>query len=121
MPRRRLRPTKSKPRRPLHVRRNDLVQILAGKDVGKRGRVLRVFPATRRVLVEGANLIKRHTRPNPRQNIKGGVVEREAPIAVSNVMIIDPDTSRPTRIRYTRLSDGRKVRVSVRSEGVIDR
>lgn len=105
----------------LHVKKDDLVQIMAGSDVGKRGRVLRVFPETGRVLVEGVHLIRRHTKANPRQNIKGGVVEREAPVAVSNVMLVDPETNAPTRIRRTRLSDGRKVRVSVRSEGVLDR
>lgn len=105
----------------LHVKKDDLVQIMAGSDIGKRGRVLRVFPETGRVLVEGVHLIRRHTKANPRQNIKGGVVEREAPVAVSNVMLVDPETNAPTRTRRTRLSDGRKVRVSVRSEGVLDR
>ncbi len=108
------------PRR-IHVRKNDLVQILSGSDAGKRGRILRLFPEAGRVLVEGINMIKRHTKANPRQNIKGGVVEREAAIALSNVMIVDPETNLPTRIRRTRLTDGRKVRVSVRSQGVIDR
>lgn len=105
----------------LHVKKDDMVQVMAGSDIGKRGRVLRVFPETGRVLVEGVHLIRRHTKANPRQNIKGGVVEREAPVAVSNVMLVDPETNAPTRIRRTRLSDGRKVRVSVRSEGVLDR
>ena len=109
------------PPRRLHVRKNDLVQIMAGSDLGKRGRILRVFPHTGRVLVEGVNMIKRHTKANPRQNIKGGVVEREATIAISNVMIVDPETNLPTRIGRTRLTDGRKVRVSVRSQGVIDK
>lgn len=108
-------------RQRLHVRKNDLVQVMAGADLGKRGRVLRVFPENGRVLVEGIHLIRKHTKANPRQNIKGGVVEREAPIAVSNVMLVDPETNLPTRIRRTRLTDGRKVRVSVRSEGVIDK
>ncbi len=111
---------KAKPRR-MHLRKNDLVHVVAGDDLGKTGRVLRVFAGSGRVLVEGINLIKRHTRANPRQNIKGGVVEREAPIAFSNVMIVDPETNRPTRIRRTRLTDGRRVRISVRSEGVIDK
>ena len=108
------------PRR-LHVRKNDLVQIMAGSDMGKRGRILRVFREKGRVLVEGIHMIKRHTKANPRQNIKGGVVEREASIAISNVMLVDPETNLPTRIARTRLTDGRKVRVSVRSQGVIDK
>ncbi len=66
-------------------------------------------------------MIKRHTKANPRANIKGGVVEREASIAISNVAIVDPETNLPTRIGRTRLTDGRKVRVSVRSQGVIDK
>ena len=108
------------PRR-LHVRKNDLVQIVAGSDMGKRGRVLRVFREKGRVLVEGIHMIKRHTKANPRQNIKGGVVEREASIAISNVMLVDPESNLPTRIGRTLLTDGRKVRVSVRSQGVIDK
>ncbi len=117
MPRKRRPPA---PRR-MHVRKDDLVEIIAGKDIGKRGRILRVFPETGRVLVERIGMIKRHTRPNPRQNVKGGVVEREAPIAVSNVMIIDPETNLRTRVGRAKLSDGRKVRISRRSEGVIDK
>ena len=109
-----------RPRR-LHVRKDDMVQIMVGSDVGKRGRILRVFSETGRVLVEGINMIKRHTKANPRQNIKGGVVEREASISISNVMIVDPETNAPTRIGRTLLTDGRKVRVSVRSQGVIDK
>ena len=110
----------TRPRR-FHVRKNDLVQVLTGSDAGKRGRVLRIFSDSGRVLIEGINMIKRHTKANPRQNIKGGVVEREAAIATSNVMIVDPETNLPTRIRRTRLTDGRKARVSVRSQGVIDK
>ena len=98
------------PPRRLHVRKDDLVQVVAGSDMGKRGRILRVFPGTGRVLVEGINMIKRHTKANPRQNIKGGVVEREASIAISNVMIVDPESNHPTRIGRTRLTDGRTVR-----------
>ncbi len=114
------RDSRAAPRR-LHVKKDDLVQVMAGKDVGKRGKVLRTFPETFRVIVEGIHMIKRHTRPNPRQNIKGGVVEREGAIHVSNVMLVDPESNQPTRIRRSRLTDGRKVRVSVRSEGVIDK
>ena len=72
------------------VRKNDNVMVVGGKDRGKRGRVLRVIPGRNRVLVEGINFIKRHTRPNPQQNVKGGVVEREASLHASNVQIICP-------------------------------
>ncbi len=82
----------------MSIRKNDQVIVRAGKDRGKKGRVLSVLPEKNRVVVEGVNLIKRHTRPNPQKNIKGGIVEREAAIHASNVMLVDPDTNEPTRI-----------------------
>jgi large subunit ribosomal protein L24 len=103
------------------IRKNDTVEVRVGKDRGKRGRVLRVLPDKSRVLVEGVNLIKRHTRPNPQKNVKGGIVEREASIHVSNVMLVAPDTNEPTRIGYKFLSDGHKVRVARKSGEVVDK
>ena len=103
------------------IRKNDQVIVRAGKDRGKKGRVLSVVPATNRVIVEGVNLIKRHTRPNPQRNIKGGIVEREAAIHVSNVMLVDPDTNEPTRIGKQVLSDGTRVRISRKSGQAIDK
>jgi large subunit ribosomal protein L24 len=103
------------------VRKDDEVLVITGKDRGKRGRVLRVLPERNRLLVEGVNMIKRHTRPNPQRSVKGGIVEREAPIHASNVMLVCPDTSRPTRVGRKVLDDGRRVRVSRRSGGVIDK
>lgn len=103
------------------IRKNDTVLVRAGRDRGKRGRVLRVLPDKGRVVVEGVNLIKRHTRPNPQKNIKGGIVEREAPIHASNVMLLDPDTNEPTRIGYKFLADGHKVRISRKSGAVVDK
>ena len=103
------------------IRKNDQVIVRAGKDRGKKGRVLSVVPATNRVIVEGVNLIKRHTRPNPQRNIKGGIVEREAAIHVSNVMLVDPDTNEPTRIGKQVLSDGSRVRISRKSGQAIDK
>jgi large subunit ribosomal protein L24 len=103
------------------IRKNDQVVIRAGKDRGKQGRVLRVLPAVNRVVVEGANLMKRHTRPNPQKNIQGGIVEREAPIHASNVMLLDPDTNEPTRVGHKTLPDGRKVRISRKSGAVVDK
>ena len=73
------------------VRRNDTVLVIAGKDRGKRGRVLKLLPERNRVVVEGVNVIKRHTRPNPSRNIKGGVVEREASLHASNLQLVCPD------------------------------
>ena len=105
----------------MSIRKNDQVIVRAGKDRGKKGRVLSVVPEKNRVVVEGVNLIKRHTRPNPQKNIKGGIVEREAPIHASNVMIVDPDTNEPTRIGKKVLSDGTRVRIGRKSGAVIDK
>jgi len=107
--------------RKVHVKKNDTVVVISGKDRGKRGRVLQVYPKADRVLVEGVNVVKRHTRPNPQKNIKGGILTKESPIHVSNLMVIDPDTDRPTRVGRKVLEDGRHVRVSRRSGAVLDR
>ena len=103
------------------IRKNDMVAIRTGKDRGKRGRVIRVVSDKNRVIVEGVNLIKRHTRPNPQKNIKGGIVEREASIHASNVMLLDPDTNEPTRLGTKVLPDGRRVRISRKSGTVVDK
>jgi large subunit ribosomal protein L24 len=103
------------------VRKDDEVLVIGGKDRGKRGRVLQVLPEKNRILVEGVNMIKRHTRPNPQRNIKGGIVEREAAIHASNVMPIDPDSGKATRVGRKVLDDGRRVRVSRRSGGMLDK
>jgi len=105
----------------VRLRKNDTVEVVSGKDAGKRGKVLQVLPARNRVLVQGVNFIKRHTRPNPQRNIKGGVLEREAPLHASNLMIVCGECGKPTRIGSRRLPDGRKVRVCRRCEGVLDR
>jgi large subunit ribosomal protein L24 len=104
----------------LSVRKNDMVVVRAGKDRGKRGRVLRVIADKNRVVIEGVNLIKRHTRPNPQKNIKGGIVEREAPIHASNVMLLDPESNEPTRLGSKTLADGRRVRISRKSGATVD-
>ena len=103
------------------IRKNDMVAVRTGKDRGKRGRVIRVLADTNRVIVEGVNLIKRHTRPNPQKNIKGGIVEREASIHASNVMVLDPDTNEPTRLGTKVLPDGRRVRIGRKSGTVVDK
>ena len=103
------------------IRKNDQVIVRAGKDRGKKGRVLSVVPDKNRVIVEGVNLIKRHTRPNPQRNIKGGIVEREAAIHMSNVMLLDPDTNEPTRVGTKMLSDGTRVRIGRKSGAVVDK
>ncbi len=96
------------------IRKNDIVQVISGKDRGKRGRVLRVMPSRSLVLVEGINIQKRHTRPNPQRNVKGGILEKEGPIHASNVQLVDPQTDRPTRVGMRRLEDGTLVRVAKR-------
>jgi large subunit ribosomal protein L24 len=103
------------------VRKNDSVIVLTGRDKGKRGRVLRVIPDKTRVIVEGVNFIKRHTRANPQRNIKGGIVEREASVHASNVQILCPECSKPTRVGHKRLDDGTRVRICRKCEGVIDK
>ena len=103
------------------VRKNDNVLVTTGKDRGKRGRVLKVLPANNRVVVEGVNLIKRHTKPNPQRQIKGGLVEREAPLHASNVQIVCPECGKATRIGRRILGDGRKVRICRKCEGVVDK
>ena len=103
------------------IRKNDNVLVVTGKDRGKKGRVLKMFPAKNRIVVEGVNFIKRHTRPNPRANVKGGIVEREAPVHASNVQIVCPECGAPTRIGRQILGDGRKVRVCVKCDGAVDK
>ena len=105
----------------LSVRKNDEVLVISGRDSGKRGRVLRVVPDRSRVVVEGVNLIKRHTRPNPQKNVKGGIVEREAPLAASNVQLVCPECSNPTRVGRQQLTDGRRVRICRKCKGVVDK
>lgn len=103
----------------IKIKKNDTVLVIAGKDRGNRGRVLRILPAKGRAIVEGVNMLKRHTRPNPQKQIQGGVLEREAPIQISNLMLICPESGKPTRVGRTRLQDGRGVRVSKKSGAVL--
>ncbi len=103
----------------MRIRRDDEVQVIAGKDRGKRGRVMRVDPKRQRVFVEGLNMIKRHQRPrqvaNPQSpGAAGGVIEREGPIHISNVMVLDPAQARPTRVGV-RSEGTRRFRVARRS------
>ena len=98
----------------MHVVKNDTVKILSGKYSGKTGKVLKVFPDQNRLIVEGVNIIKKHTKPS-QKNQQGGIVEKESSIHVSNVMVIDPKTNEPTRVGYKFLEDGTKVRISKKS------
>ncbi len=101
------------------VRKGDKVVVVGGKDKSKTGTVLVVYPKENKVLVEGVNLIKRHTKPNA-ANPEGGILEREAPLHVSNVQLVDPKTGAPTRVGYKTLEDGKKVRYAKKSGEVID-
>jgi len=103
------------------IRKNDNVLIVTGKDRGKRGRVLRIVPSTNRLIVEGANMIKRHMKPNPGKNVMGGIVEREALLHASNVQLVCPECGVQTRVGHKILGDGRKVRVCRKCEGVVDK
>jgi large subunit ribosomal protein L24 len=103
------------------IRKNDNVVVMTGKDRGKRGRVVRLVPDKNRLVVEGVNFAKRHTKPNPQKNVKGGVVEREAALHASNVQIVCPECGKPTRIGKKVLDDGRKVRICRKCEGVLDK
>ncbi|MEA2450163.1 MAG: large subunit ribosomal protein [Thermoleophilaceae bacterium] len=108
----------------LRIRRDDTVRVISGKDKGKTGRVLRVEPKKKRVFVEGMNIQKRHTRPRSIRDVQraeqvGGVIEREGPIHISNVMLVDPNGNQPTRVKIDRESGSRK-RVAKRTGQEID-
>ena len=102
------------------IRRNDTVVVTTGKDNGKRGRVLKVLPVRNRLIVEGVNIIKRHTKPNPQAGQAGGIIEREAPIHISNVMLLNPVSGKGDKVGFKVLEDGRKLRVFRSSGEAID-
>ena len=101
------------------IRKNDMVMIIAGKDKGKTGRVIRVIPEKNAVMVEQANLVKKHQRPSQKQPT-GGIVDIEAPLDISNVLLLDGKTGKGTRVRIDRGKDGEKVRVASKSGTVFD-
>ena len=103
----------------LKIKKGDQVLVIAGKNRGAKGKVLRMVPTQGKAIVEGVNMIKRHTKPNPQRQIQGGVVEREAPIAVSKLMLIDPDSGKPTRVGWKRDADGTVSRVAKVSGSVV--
>ena len=104
----------------LHIKKEDTVIVIAGTDKGKKGRVLRTYPRENRVLVEGVNMIKKHARPS-QENPQGGILNQEAPIHASNVMLVDPKSGEPTRIGFKRLDNGKKVRIALKSGEAIDK
>lgn len=101
------------------IRRNDTVKVITGRDKGKEGRVLRVFPADRKVLVEHVSMVKKHVRPNPQRNIQGGIAEQESRISISNVQLVCP-TCGPVRIGHEVRGD-RKVRVCKKCGTTLDK
>jgi large subunit ribosomal protein L24 len=105
----------------MKLRTDDNVIVVSGKDKGKTGKILRVDRRRDRVYVEGINIVKRHTRPNPaRPNAQVGVIEREGPVHISNVALVDPKENKPTRVGTRRTEDGKRMRVTKRSGTEID-
>jgi len=102
------------------IRRGDMVKVMAGRSKGLTGKVLAVDPERRRVTVEHASIIKKHTRPNPSKNIRGGIVDKEGPIHISNVMLICPGCGKHTRAGHTTLPDGTKVRICRRCNATFE-
>jgi len=103
------------------IKKGDQVRVITGRDRGKTGRVLAVNPAKRTITVEHAGVIKRHTRPNPSQNIKGGIVEKEGPLPISNVQLLCPACNKGTRIGRKVLPDGTKERVCRRCGNTLEK
>ncbi|MDQ3031780.1 MAG: 50S ribosomal protein L24 [Myxococcota bacterium] len=102
----------------IRVKKDDQVVVIAGKDKGAKGRILRVNRETDRVIVEGVNRVKRHTKPTPK-NPSGGIIEKEAAIHISNVMLLDTKLDKPTRVRFGADKDGKKIRIAVKSGSTI--
>lgn len=103
----------------MHIKKGDTVIVITGKDKGKKGKVLQAIPSTERIIVEGVNMATKHQKPSQKVQ-QGGIIHQEAPIHVSNVMIFDAKAKAATRVKYTQLEDGKKVRVSVKSGEVLD-
>ena len=103
----------------LRIKKDDMVVVISGKSKGERGRVLRVLPETEKVIVEGVNKVKRHTRPTPK-NREGGIIEKEAALHVSKVMLLDTKSDKPTRVKIGTDKDGTKVRIAVKNGTVLD-
>jgi large subunit ribosomal protein L24 len=103
----------------IDIKRNDQVKVITGRDKGKQGRVLGVFPDTRKVLVEHVMMVKKNVRPNPQRNIKGGIAEQESPISISNVMVVCPSCG-PSRVGH-RMEGSKRVRVCKRCDATLDK
>jgi len=110
-----------KVRHVVSIRKGDQVRVMAGRDNGKTGRVLSVDPFKNTVTVEHAGIIKRHTRPNPSKNIKGGIIEREGAIHISNVLLVCPSCRKHTRVGHARLADGTRTRICRRCGATLEK
>ncbi len=104
----------------MKIKKGDLVEVISGKDRGKRGKVLRVIPRENKVIVEGVNIVKRHQRPVP-QLREGGIIEREAPIYACKVMVVCPSCDKRTRVGYKFVEDGKKVRYCKKCGEILDK
>ena len=104
----------------LHIKKGDTVYVNAGEDKGKTGKVTKVLVEKQRAIVEGVNMVKKHTKPS-QANPKGGIIEKEAPIYASKVMILDPESKKPTRVKKVQQKDGSYVRAAVKSGAIIDK
>ncbi len=102
------------------IRKGDDVVVMVGKDSGKRGNVLKVLPEVDKLVVENVNIVKKHTKPNPQAGVAGGIIEKEMPIHMSNVMLYNPQTKKGDRVGFRTLGDGRKVRVFKSDDEVVD-
>ena len=103
------------------IKKDDDVLVRSGKDRGKTGRVLKILPKTGKAIVEGVHFMKRHTKPNPQKNIKGGIVEREGPVQISNLMVICPACTKAVRVSRKALEDGRRVRICRQCSAELDK
>jgi len=104
----------------VHIKKNDTVYVLSGKDRGKTGKVLKVFLDKNRAVVEGLNYIQKHTRPNPQKNVKGGILPKESPIHISNLMVVCKRCNKHSRVGFNVMQDGRKVRVCKNCNELLD-
>jgi large subunit ribosomal protein L24 len=104
----------------VHIKKNDTVFVLSGKDRGKTGKVLKVFLDKSRAVVEGLNYIQKHTRPNPQKNVKGGILPKEAPLNISNLMVVCKRCHKHARVGFSVIASGRKVRVCKKCNEPLD-
>jgi large subunit ribosomal protein L24 len=103
------------------IKKGDQVIVISGRDNGKRGRVLEVLPAKGKIKVEGIAMMKKHQKANAQVNRSGGIIDKEAYINISNVQLVDPQSGKPTRVRYEVAADGSKTRVAAKSGNMLDK